>query len=152
MSRLLSLVSPFGDMPAISPYGDSPLLSPFDDICMMSPFDDTVSYPGSTMKVTTAQEIGLAIRQRRQELGLSQQALADRVDVGRQWIVEIEQGKPRAEIGLLLRTLDVLALHVNIAPEGTSRETKGKHPLPDAQRKREVDINAIIERARKPWT
>lgn len=104
------------------------------------------------MKVTTAQEIGRAVRQRRQELGLSQQALADRVDVGRQWIVEIEQGKPRAEIGLLLRTLDALALHVNISPERISRETKGKQPLPDAQRKREVDINAIIERARKPWT
>ncbi len=101
------------------------------------------------MRVTTAKEIGLAIRQRRQELGLSQQALADRVDVGRQWIVEIEQGKPRAEIDLMLRTLDALGLQVSVAAGKSSREVEAKRPLPDAQQGREVDINAIIEQARK---
>lgn len=105
------------------------------------------------MRVTTAQEIGLAIRQRRRELGLSQQALADRVDVGRQWIVEIERGKPRAEIGLLLRTLDALALHISIASGRTPDEATGKPPLPTGQQRRDVDINAIISRARrKAWT
>lgn len=104
------------------------------------------------MRVTTAQEIGLAIRERRKELGLSQQALADRVAVGRQWLVEVEQGKPRAEIGLLLRTLNALALHVSIASEKDSRETTPRRPLPDAQQKRDVDLNAIISRARrKAW-
>lgn len=101
------------------------------------------------MRVTTAKEIGLAIRQRRRELGLSQQALADRVGVGRQWIVEIEQGKPRAEIGLLLRALDALNLQVSVTSEKSSREVAAKRPLPDAQPGREVDINAIIKRARK---
>jgi HTH-type transcriptional regulator/antitoxin HipB len=104
------------------------------------------------MRVTTAQEIGLAIRQRRKELGLSQQALADRVAVGRQWIVEVEQGKPRAEIGLLLRTLDALALHVTIASEKDTRETAPKRSLPGAHQRQDVDIDAIIKRARTWWT
>jgi HTH-type transcriptional regulator/antitoxin HipB len=125
-------------------------LSPFDDKRMMSPFDDTGLQ--NTMRVTTAQGIGLAIRQRRQELGLSQQTLADRVNVSRQWIVEVEQGKPRAEIGLLLQTLDALALHVSIVSEKTPRETTGKRPLPEAQQRRNVDIDAIIKRARTRWT
>jgi len=103
------------------------------------------------MRVTTAQEIGFAIRQRRLALGLSQQALADRVGVGRQWIVEIEQGKPRAEIDLMLRTLDALELQVSVTPGKSSREIAPKRPLPDAQQRREVDINAIIEQARKRW-
>lgn len=104
------------------------------------------------MRVTTAQEIGLAIRRRRKELGLSQQALADRVAVGRQWIVEVEQGKPRAEIGLLLRTLDALALHVSIASEKTPRKILGKQPPPEAQQRRDIDLDAIIARARrKAW-
>lgn len=104
------------------------------------------------MKVTTVQDIGLAIRERRRELGLSQQELADRVDVGRQWVVEIERGKPRAEIGLLLRTLDVLALQVSITSEKSSREITARWPLPEAQQNREIDIDAIIERARTSST
>lgn len=104
------------------------------------------------MRVTTAHEIGLAIRQRRKELGLSQQALADRVAVGRQWIVEVERGKPRAEIGLLLRTLDALALHISVASGKESRETTPKRPLPGAQQRQDVDIDAIIKRARTWWT
>lgn len=103
------------------------------------------------MKVTTAQEVGRAIRDQRRELGLSQQALADRVEVGRQWIVAIEQGKPRAEIGLVLRTLDVLGLQASITSAKSSREIALERVLPDAQRKKQIDINAIIERARK-WS
>jgi HTH-type transcriptional regulator/antitoxin HipB len=48
-------------------------------------------------------DIGCAIRDRRSKLGLDQQELARRVGVSRKWIVEVEKGKPRAEIGLVLR-------------------------------------------------
>jgi|FEC22Drversion2_1045045.scaffolds.fasta_scaffold00536_5 HTH-type transcriptional regulator / antitoxin HipB len=128
------------------------LLSPYDDIYRMSSFDDMmIGNRATTMKVTTAQEVGRAIRDQRRELGLSQQALADRVEVGRQWIVAIEQGKPRAEIGLVLRTLDVLGLQASITSAKSSREIALERVLPDAQRKKQIDINAIIERARK-WS
>ena len=66
------------------------------------------------MDIRTPQEIGLAIRERRRKLGLDQEELAARVNVSRQWIIEIEKGKPRAELGLVLRTLNALNLVTSI--------------------------------------
>lgn len=42
--------------------------------------------------------------------GLGQDDPAKRVRVSRQWIIEAEKGKPRLELGLVLRTLDALGL------------------------------------------
>jgi HTH-type transcriptional regulator / antitoxin HipB len=98
------------------------------------------------MEIATAADIGAAIRQRRRELGLGQQALADRVGVSRQWIVEIEQGKPRAEIGLLLKTMAALGLKLEIAAGGDARQRSTGRPAAD--RGHEVDLDALIERAR----
>lgn len=71
--------------------------------------------------------------------------LADRVGVSRQWIVEIEHGKPRAEIGLLLRTIDALTLEMRIVPQ---RHRPGDRPSDG--RSRDVDIDMLVEQARKP--
>ena len=43
-------------------------------------------------------DLGLAIRDRRRKLKLSQTELARKAEVGRQWVVAIEQGKSRAEL------------------------------------------------------
>ena len=67
-------------------------------------------------QVTTADDIGALVRERRRERGLSQQALAASIGVSRQWIVEIEGGKERAEIGLLLRLMNALDLTVRVEP------------------------------------
>jgi HTH-type transcriptional regulator/antitoxin HipB len=90
------------------------------------------------MFVRTPKEIGAAIRERRRALRLDQSALADLVGVSRQWIVEIEQGKPRAAVGLVLRTLDALGLKV-----GVDERKSGGRPPPAP------DIDAVVERARK---
>lgn len=89
------------------------------------------------MRVQTATEFGHLIRDRRRRLGLGQQELADRVGVGRQWLSEVEHGKPRAEIDLVLRTLRALGVMVDLRdiPE----------PPPDAP-----DINAVVAAARRP--
>ncbi len=86
------------------------------------------------MKVRTAADIGLAIRERRRAAGWDQEALARRAKVSRQWIVEIEKGKPRAEIGLVLRTLEALGLDVSLATAG---------PVGDAVPS--VDIDEILD-------
>lgn len=62
------------------------------------------------MNLRNSTDVGLLVRQRRRELGLDQATLAERVGVSRQWVVEIEAGKPRAEIGLVLRALRALGL------------------------------------------
>ena len=62
------------------------------------------------MLIRTARDLGAVIRDHRRRLGLGQQTLADRIGVSRQWVVEVEKGKPRAEVGLILRALDALGV------------------------------------------
>jgi len=75
------------------------------------------------MRLRTPIDFGALVRDRRSKLGLSQAALARRVGVGRQWIVELEKGKPRAPLALVLRTLN--ALGVVLASEEGSRRSPG---------------------------
>ena len=60
--------------------------------------------------IRSAKDLGVAIRARRKELGLDQASLAKRVGVSRKWIIEIEKGKPRASVELVLRTLNLLGI------------------------------------------
>lgn len=95
------------------------------------------------MRLRTATDIGAAIRHQRRTLGLDQAALARKVGVGRQWIVEMERGKPRAALRLVLRTLEVLGIELRTGgttPAGTPA------PLPAAA----VDLDALLEAHRKP--
>lgn len=103
------------------------------------------------MPIHTVGELGAAIRHRRRQLNWDQQSLAERVGVSRQWIVEIEAGKPRAEIGLLLRTLRALDLQLEIALEGSPSQGEGMASPVEGRRRDldlDFDIDAVIERAR----
>lgn len=94
------------------------------------------------MQVRTDSDLGTVIRDRRKQLGLDQGTLASRVGVSRQWIVEVEKGKPRAEVGLILRVLRVLDMELNARVAGTwSPETVSPSGI--------IDIDAVIDRARE---
>lgn len=100
--------------------------------------------------VRSVEELGAAIRKRRRKMGWDQQYLAERVRVSRQWIVEIEAGKPRAEIGLLLSTLQALDLRIEVVPE----EALSKSALKLIKLRRSYDdidrdIDAILEGHRR---
>jgi len=99
----------------------------------MSPIDD--------MRVRTPKDIGALVRQRRHELGLSQLEVAERVGVSRQWIVDVERGKPRAELGLVLRMLDVLDVRLRI---------DDRPPVKPGPSSRPAAIDAVVRAARKP--
>lgn len=88
------------------------------------------------MHVRTPLDLGLVIRERRRALGLSQADLALEAGVGRQWLVAVERGKRRAEIGLVLRTLATLDLALAIAP--VDRAPEGDLP----------DIDTVVAAAR----
>ena len=75
------------------------------------------------MHINSIQDLAAAVRGRRQELGLSQGQLAAHAAVSRDWINQIEAGKPTAEFGLVLRLLDALDLRLNLLPR-----TKGSDP------------------------
>lgn len=93
--------------------------------------------------IQTPKELGLAIRSRRKELGWDQATLAKQVGVTRQWVIDIEKGKPRAELGLAMRALRVLGLSLNVE---TKPESGGEHEA--AAGPPNLDINAIVERNR----
>ena len=84
------------------------------------------------MRVRTPLDLGLIIRDRRRKLGLSQSQLAEKAAVGRQWLVAVERGKARAEIGLVLRTLAALDLTLTASSDGQDRKTAGAGEIPSA--------------------
>ena len=101
------------------------------------------------MLVRTPKDVGALIRQRRADLALDQKTLAERVGVSRQWIIEIERGKARAELALVLRTLDVLGVRLRTASERTRGAPAGTLRAPvtvDAA----PDIDAVVSAARRP--
>ncbi len=92
------------------------------------------------MRIRTPTDLGAVIRDHRRKRQLDQKSLAARVGVSRQWIIEVEKGKPGAEIGLVLRTIE--ALGINLEVEETRKVTTRRIPP-------SVDIDAIITAARQ---
>lgn len=93
------------------------------------------------MILRTPADFGAAVRDRRKALGWNQGRLAATVGVTRQWIAEVEKGKPRAEVGLVLRTLaalDITLTHGRVAPPTGS---------PDGDEG--YDIDQVVADARK---
>ena len=66
------------------------------------------------MRIRTPLELGAFLRDLRTKRGIDQGTLARQVGVSRQWIVAIEKGKPRAPIGLVLRTLNTLGVSIDL--------------------------------------
>jgi HTH-type transcriptional regulator/antitoxin HipB len=94
------------------------------------------------MQLRTPIDIGSAIRDRRRRLGLGQDELATRVGVSRKWIIDVEKGKPRAAMGLLLRTLEALGLRLSIDEGSTPAARKPGKRVPA------VDIDRVLDNAR----
>lgn len=97
------------------------------------------------MIVRTPSDLGRLIRERRKMLGLDQAELAKKVGVSRLWVIEFEKGKPRAEIGLVMRTLLALDLQLDVATEPAAAPVKKRRAGAIAV----PDIDAIVRDARK---
>ena len=98
------------------------------------------------MILRTPLDLGSAIRDRRQKLNLDQDSLARLIGVSRKWIVEVEKGKPRAEIGLVLRTLEALGLKLWLKtdqPDGDVAMATGSSVPAKGS------IDKVLDRARK---
>src|SRR5882724_392528 len=98
------------------------------------------------MLIRTPAELGALIRDHRTRLRLDQKSLAEKVDVSRQWIVDVEKGKSGAPIGLVLRTLSVLGIAIDAA---TERSEKPKDKTASHGADAYVDIDSIVAGARK---
>ena len=94
------------------------------------------------MKIRTATDLGAFIRERRIKLGMDQSDLAEKAGTSRKWIVEVEQGKPRAEVGLVLRTLKTLGVSLDIVVDRIEKASV-------ASESGKVNINNILNSLKK---
>jgi HTH-type transcriptional regulator/antitoxin HipB len=90
------------------------------------------------MLVRTPADLGAVIRDRRKQLKLDQAGFAKQIGVSRQWVIEIERGHARAELGLVLRALDALNIRLDASIDQTNR-----------RRPSTVDIDAIVAKAKR---
>ena len=61
-------------------------------------------------------DLGWAIREARLAQGLSQHRLAALAGVSRAWLARVETGHRKAELELLMRTLEALGLSFSVGP------------------------------------
>ncbi|MCY3837597.1 MAG: helix-turn-helix transcriptional regulator [Gammaproteobacteria bacterium] len=67
-------------------------------------------------RTLTPAEIGDIVRATRKATGLRQYELAGAAGVGLRFVVDLEAGKPTAQIGKVLQVLDALGCSVDIEP------------------------------------
>ena len=58
----------------------------------------------------TVTEIGARIRAERKRQGVTQLELSQAADVGRRFVVELENGKETVQVGKMLKVLDILGI------------------------------------------
>ncbi len=76
-----------------------------------------------------------------EKLGLDQAQLAEKAGTSRKWLIEVEQGKPGAEIGLVLRTLRILGVSLTIEGDVARWSTSASDPVPS--------IDSILDSLKK---
>ena len=69
------------------------------------------------ISLPNVERLGVAIRLKRKEKGLSQNKLAELLGVERKWVLHLEAGNSKAEIGLVLKVLSVLGIHVLLSED-----------------------------------
>ena len=93
------------------------------------------------MKIRTVSDLGLILRERRRELGLTQAELAGRIGASRQWIIRVEQGNPRSDVGLVLKAIAALRLALDVRGDGDI--------TPSDEKTGRIDIDAVVRAARR---
>lgn len=76
------------------------------------------------MLIRTAKDVGNLIRATRKSLGWSQGELASQVGTTQKWVSFVENGRPGAQLDLVLRTLAVLRVTLEARPPAGSRSVE----------------------------
>jgi HTH-type transcriptional regulator / antitoxin HipB len=96
------------------------------------------------MLIRTPSDLGALIRARRIKLGFDQLTLGKKAGTSRKWLIEVENGKPRAEIGLILRTLK--AVGITLAESSAAADVPAKCTTSTAEA---VDIDHVIDNLKR---
>ena len=85
----------------------------------MSPYADTLDTIATMEKrpfINTVERLASVVKEARKSLDLTQAQLAEKADVSRQFVIEIEAGHPRAEVGKVFALLAALGLSPQAIP------------------------------------
>lgn len=94
-----------------------------------------------TDMIRSPRDAGAVVRAARQRQQLSQAELALRAGVSRQWVVQFERGKSRAELIVFLRVLEALGIELAAAsPDDDGRRRRSRR-----KEARVVDLDALLE-------
>ncbi len=97
------------------------------------------------MIIRRPEDLAAAIKSARADKELTQDELASRVEVGRQWVYRLENGEPGVSLGLVLRALNALGLTLHIGT-GEKEEAKPAPPVPASGRtRRRFSIDDIVD-------
>jgi HTH-type transcriptional regulator/antitoxin HipB len=82
------------------------------------------------MTLHNAEQLGAAIRLKRREKRLTQSELAKLLGAERKWVLNLESGNSKAEIGLILRAIEVLGLRAFLTDKAAKAQSeRGPHDL-----------------------
>jgi len=90
----------------------------------------------------TPEQLGAAIRLRRKEKGLTQSGLAKLLGAERKWVINLESGNSKAEIGLVLRALEALDLRAFLIDAGRLRTRRAL--------RNESRLDQVFQRLQQP--
>ncbi|MFM2003796.1 MAG: hypothetical protein RI963_3222 [Planctomycetota bacterium] len=69
-------------------------------------------------KVSNAKELGVLVRQRRKQAGLTLKDAAGMAGVGIRFLSELERGKPTLQLGLMIEVLQLFGLELHVRVRG----------------------------------
>lgn len=81
----------------------------------------------NAMKIADSKSLGAAVREARRALGVTQDQLALTSGTNRRFIVELEQGKPTAQIGKVLQVLKTLGCSLDLTMPPALKEKNRAH-------------------------
>jgi y4mF family transcriptional regulator len=80
----------------------------------------------TTTTVSDPPTLGRLVRETRRALGLTQPKLALSADVGVRFLVDIEKGKPTAQIGKIMQVLAALGIEMQLSPPNTVKASDAR--------------------------
>lgn len=106
--------------------------------------------------VRNQRELGAAIKDRRRNLGWTQAALASKVGVTRDWVIDLEAGRANPQLRHLLRALDFLGLRLTVERDGNeqdatfdSKQSAGRQELPVHRGLPVVNLDEVLDAHRR---
>ena len=80
----------------------------------------------TTTTVLDPLTLGRLVRETRRTLGLTQPKLALSAEVGVRFLVDIEKGKPTAQIGKIMQVLAALGIEMRLSPPNTVKASDAR--------------------------